>query len=101
NGKAYSLFAINRLPEVEALLVVDSADSPASGKAMVRFVNLSPDAPAFDVTTGESSAPLFESQSFKQATQFREIDAATYKFDVTAAGEQDALVSASGVEILP
>ena len=44
DGKAYSLFAIDRLSDIEAMLVVDSAAAPAEGKAMVRFINLAPDA---------------------------------------------------------
>lgn len=100
DGKAYSLFAVNTLPDVEALLVVDSAASPATGNAMVRFVNLSPDAAAFDVTT-DGTTPLFESRSFKQATQFREIDANIYTFTIKKAGASDTVVSAADVEIIP
>ncbi|MDQ2657990.1 MAG: DUF4397 domain-containing protein, partial [Bacteroidota bacterium] len=66
NGKAYSLFAVNVVPDVEALLVVDSTAAPASGKAMVRFVNLSPDALAFDVSAAEGSSAFgFSDTSFK------------------------------------
>lgn len=101
DGKAYSLFAVNTLPDAEALLVVDSAASPAAGKAMVRFVNLSPDAPAFDVATDGTATPLFAAQSFKQATQYQEIDADVYTFNVRNANGQDAIVDAEDVEILP
>lgn len=100
NGKVYSLFAVNTLPDVKALLVADSAASPATGKAMVRFVNLSPDASAFDISVDDST-PLFSGQSFKQATPFTEIDADTYTFDVKNAGSADAVISAKDVEILP
>jgi len=99
DGKAYSLFAVNTLPNVEALLVVDSAASPASGKAMIRFVNLAPDAPAFDLA--DASGTLFTGKGFKQATAFQEVDAKTYTFDVRTAGGSDAVVSAKDVEILP
>lgn len=99
DGKAYSLFAVNTVPDVEALLVADSAASPAPGKAMVRFVNLSPDAGAFDVTS-DGTTPLFAAQSFKQATQFQEIDADTYTFAVKNTGGSDAIVSAADVEII-
>ena len=101
DGKAYSLFAINRLPDVEALLVVDSAASPVAGKAMVRFVNLSPDASAFEVAVPESAAPLFSGKAFKEATQYQEIDAKTYDFQIRNAGASGSVVSAEDVEILP
>ena len=102
DGKAYSLFAVDKLPEVEALLVVDSASTPAEGKAMVRFVHLSPDAPAFDISTGDAeAAPLFAGKGFKEATVYQEIDANTYSFDVKNAGGSEVILSAEGVEILP
>jgi hypothetical protein len=100
-GKAYSLFAINRLSNIEALLVVDSAGVPAAGKAMVRFVHLSPDAPAFDVSVEGDSTALFHGKSFKDATQFTEVEAGTYSFDITRAGSQDVVLSAKDVEIVP
>lgn len=100
DGKAYSLFAINTSSDVEALLVVDSAATPGAGKAMVRFINLAPDAPAFDLTAGTTA--IFTGNKFKDASQFAEIDAATYTFDVkSAGGTTEALISASDVEILP
>ncbi len=102
NGKAYSLFAVNVLPDVEALLVVDSAAAPASGKAMVRFVNLSPDASAFEVSAAEGASALaFAQTAFKQATAFSEVDADTYTFEVKNAGSSDVIIKAEDVEIRP
>lgn len=100
DGKAYSVFAVDKLSEIEALLVVDSADAPAEGKAMVRFIHLSPDAPAFDVAIGEGEAPLFADRSFKEATPYKEIDADTYTFDVRNTGEAEAVLSTANVDIL-
>ena len=99
--KAYSLFAINRLSRMEALLVEDSAAAPAPGNAMVRFVHLSPDANAFDVVVDENEALLFSGKSFREATDFREIAAGTYDFKVKTAGGTDPVLSASDVDILP
>jgi hypothetical protein len=98
-GKAYSIFVINRLANIETLVVQDSAATPASGKAMVRFVNLSPDAPAIDVASTDGS--LFTNTSFKQATAFRELDAKTYSFDVKSAASGEVLLTAKDVVVRP
>jgi hypothetical protein len=100
-NKAYSLFAINRLSDVEALLVVDSAGTPADGNAMVRFVHLSPDAPEVNISVNGTTDPLFANQSFKKATEFREVPANTYSFSVTTASGGDVILSAEGVDLLP
>jgi hypothetical protein len=101
DGKAYSLFAVNSMPDVEALLVVDTAAAPAQGKAMIRFVHLSPDAPAFELTAAGTASPLFPERSFKEATSFQEVDAKTYTFEVRNKGGSDVVLSAEDVEILP
>lgn len=100
DGKAYSLFAIDRFPEVEALLVVDSAGTPAQGKAMVRFVHLSPDAPAFDVALNETT-PLFAGMAFRESSDFQEIDADTYTINLKNEGQAETELSVDDVEILP
>jgi hypothetical protein len=70
-GKAYSLFVIKNVSGLETLVVTDSSATPASGKAMVRFVHLAPDAASFDFSVSEGNA-LFGNTSFKQATAFKE-----------------------------
>jgi len=101
-GRVYSLFAIDRFPDIEALLVEDSAATPAEGKAMIRFVHVAPDAPAFDIAVADQAgAPLFAGKSFKQSTNFQEIDASTYTFQVRNAGGTDVVLSAEDVDIQP
>jgi hypothetical protein len=100
DGGFYSLFIVNNISNVETLMVRDSASTPAEGKAKVRFINLSPDAPAMDVIEEESTA-LFSAQSFKDPSEFVEVDAATESFAVKAAGTTDELVSADDINLLP
>jgi hypothetical protein len=101
-GKAYSIFVINRLPNLETLVVQDSAAAPAAGKAMIRFVQLSPDAPAVEIgVAGGTTTNLFGSTRFKQATAFKEVDASTYSFEVKAAGTNTVLLSAKNIVVQP
>jgi hypothetical protein len=100
DGGFYSLFIVNNISKLETLMVRDSASTPAEGKAKVRFINLSPDAPAMDVIEEESTA-LFSGQSFKDPSEFVEVNAATDFFAVNAAGTTDELVSADNIDLLP
>ncbi len=99
DGAFYSVFIVNNLSNVEALAVRDSASAPATGKAKVRFINLSPDAPAFDVTPGENEPPLFLGQAFKLPSNFTEVNAEASAFEIKVAGTSDALVSISDVNL--
>src|SRR5690606_23405098 len=89
----------NRLSNLEALVVRDSSSAPASGKAMVRFVHLSPDAQAMDIGVSGDENLLFENATFKDATDYKEVDAKTYSFELKNAGAEDAILSANDIAI--
>jgi len=84
--KYYSVFAIDQVSEITALVLVDDLTMPAAGKAHVRFVHLSPDAPAVDVAVASSGAVVFSDIAFKESTVFTPLDAGTYNLDVRVAG---------------
>lgn len=101
DGKAYSVFVINTLSSgLESLIIADSSAAPETGKAMVRFVNLSPDAPAFDILSNNTDK-VFENTAFKGATTYKQVDAGTYSFDVTPSGTQNKSVSAKDIRFVP
>lgn len=100
DGNFYSLFVINDLSKIEAIVVADSSEAPATGKAKVRFIHLSPDAPAVNIgLDDESATPLFDSKNFKQVTDFVELDAKRYSFNLTNAGTQQELLSAEDIQL--
>lgn len=84
-NKNYSVFACNTLTAnttVDALVLEDNLATPASGKAHVRVVHLSPDAPAVNIGVQGSTTNLFTNLSFKEATAFIPVDAGTYNLQV-------------------
>ncbi|MBL7830512.1 MAG: DUF4397 domain-containing protein [Saprospiraceae bacterium] len=85
--KNYSIFAIDSVSKISAIVVEDDLTAPASGKAHVRFIHLSPNAPAVDVAV-RNGAAVFANIAFKQGTAFAPLDAGTYKLDVRVAGTQ-------------
>ena len=70
----YSLFIIDKLETVKFLLLKDDLTVPPAGKARIRFVNLSPDAPALNLAVG-SATDLFTNKAFKEFSAFETIDA--------------------------
>jgi Domain of unknown function (DUF4397) len=97
-NKYYSVFAADVLSSIEPVILVDDLTAPASGKAHVRFVHLSPDAPAVDVAV--SGGPIvFSNVAFKGATGFTAVDAATYTFDVKVAGTNTVALSLPGIKL--
>lgn len=95
---SYSVFAINTLSAIEPLVLEDDLDAPASGKAHVRFVHLSPDAPAVDVAV-TGGPVLFSNRAFKSATEFTPVDAMSYNLEVRLAGTQTVVLTVPNVQL--
>jgi hypothetical protein len=74
--EGYSLFVIDKLETINFLFLKDDLTKPASGKARIRFVNLSPDAGALNLSIGNSTTDLFTNKVFKEYSTFEAIDAA-------------------------
>jgi hypothetical protein len=96
--KNYSVFAINTLSNIEALVLEDDLTAPASGNAHVRFVHLSPDAPAVDIAVTDGPV-LFPNAQFKESTAFTPVPAGTYDLEVRLAGTQTVVLPLPGVQI--
>ncbi|MDP1171657.1 DUF4397 domain-containing protein, partial [Klebsiella pneumoniae] len=75
--KDYSVFAVNNVSSIEPLILEDNLSMTANGKAHLRFIHLSPDAPAVDITLTNGMI-LFGNVSFKSYSEFTPFDAGTY-----------------------
>jgi hypothetical protein len=94
-NKAYSLFLINKAPNLDYLLTPDQINNAASDKAFVRFINLSPDAPALNLNVKDVATALIADQAYKAVSNFIETEAKSYIFQLknkatgNAVGEND------------
>ncbi|RDV15251.1 DUF4397 domain-containing protein [Pontibacter diazotrophicus] len=95
---AYTIFAINTLDNIEALVLEDDLTAPAANMAHVRFVHLSPDAPAVDVAV-QGGPVLFSNRSFESATAFTPVAVGTYTLEVRPAGTMDVVLTVPDVEL--
>ncbi len=88
----YTVFAVDSVSRLDLLVLVDDLTAPAAGKAHVRFVHLSPNAPEVDVVV-TGGPDLFTNRAFKTATAFTPVDAGTYNLEVQ--------LSSNGTVVLP
>ena len=96
--KAYSIFAVNSVTSIEPLVLEDNLATPAAGKVHVRFIHLSPDAPAVDITLADGTV-VFGNISFKEFTAFTPLDAATYNLQVRLAGTSTVVLDLGNVTL--
>ncbi|WP_028456054.1 DUF4397 domain-containing protein [Chitinilyticum litopenaei] len=95
-GKHYSVFAVGLAagtPALQYLVAEDDRMAPASGKAKVRVVHASPDAPAVDVAANGSN--VLTNVAFPAVSAYLEVPAGAYTFDVKPAGSASVVKSAT------
>jgi hypothetical protein len=97
-GRDYTVFAINSVANIEALVLEDDLSTPAAGKAHVRFVHLSPNAPAVDVAV-TGGGVLFGDATFREVQGFAPVDAGTYNLEVRLAGQSTVVLPLPGITL--
>jgi hypothetical protein len=92
----YTIVALGLLEDITAGVFVDDNAAPAEGKAHVRVIHASPDAPAVDVAVAGGPV-LFSNLAFGEADGPTPVDAGTYDLEVRAAGTETVALPISGV----
>lgn len=100
-GKIYTVAAIGDPSNISLLLVEDSPLSPIIvGKASVRFVHLSPDAPNVDVTL-PNGTKLFSNVGYKGITKYIPAAAGTYTIQAKPTGTNNVILTVPNIRVAP
>lgn len=95
----YSLFMVNTSSDPQIFLITDSISNPGNGNAGIRFVNVSPDAPAADLVIHGGSV-LATNKSFKTNSPFVKIPGdKSYTFDVRQTGTSTVLATLQNINL--
>ncbi len=93
----YTVVAVGTLESIEPLVLIDNNSAPEAGKAHVRFVHASPDAPAVDIAVANGGPVLFSNVPFKGTGDYLPVDAGTYDLEARLAGTETVALSVPGV----
>jgi hypothetical protein len=103
----YSVFAIDSVSKISPIITVDDLTAPAAGKAHIRFIHLSPNAPAVDVSVVGQAAGvgIFTNRTFNKTITagqyaFTPVDAATYNLEVRVAGTTTVALAVGNVTLV-
>eukprot|EP01121_Diplochlamys_sp_Union-15-3_P011555 TRINITY_DN3362_c0_g1_i1.p1 TRINITY_DN3362_c0_g1~~TRINITY_DN3362_c0_g1_i1.p1 ORF type:complete len:225 (-),score=68.89 TRINITY_DN3362_c0_g1_i1:57-689(-) len=94
--RPYTIAAIGKVADIAPLVLTDDLRPPTAGNAAVRFVHLSPDAPAVDIAV-TGGPVLFKNVAFKQASDYIQVAAGTYNLEVRVAGTTTVALKVPGV----
>ncbi len=93
----YSIFLANKPGQQQLVKLIDTLKQPASGYASVRYVNLSPDAPATDLII-KGSTTTVGNKAFKGYSSFLNVKGdTTLNLEVHQAGTATVLASLQNV----
>jgi hypothetical protein len=76
-----SLFLIDKGENMDFFKIKDNLGSITSAKAFVRFINLSPNAPALNLAVKESDV-IISDKAYKTSSEFIEIEPKAYVFEI-------------------
>ena len=97
-NQIHSAYLIDKDAKLDLLLVVDDASVTSTTKAFVKFINLSPDAPALNLDVKEG-ANLIKDKTYKTGSAFIQVDPKTYDFDIKDAATGVVKTTLTGVEM--
>lgn len=95
-NRHYTVFAVGLAggnPALQYLVAEDDLMPPAAGRAKVRVVHASPDAPPVDVAANGSD--VLTNVPFPAVSDYLEVDAGDYTFAIKATGTPDIVRSVS------
>lgn len=99
NQNSVSTVAIvGNLSEIGFLAISDANEPIESGRSMIRFFHLSPNAPAVDITLPNGTV-IFDDVSFKQITPYIDVNPLNYTLQVRVAGTSDVVLTVPNVNL--
>ncbi|WP_349669914.1 DUF4397 domain-containing protein [Lacrimispora sp.] len=90
--------AVGTPDNISLLSITDAGSDIIPGKAMVRFIHLSPDAPAVDITLQDGTV-IFPNVAFKQITSYIAADPMELTLQVRPAGSSDIVLEIPNVPL--
>ncbi len=97
-NRDHTFIAAGTMSSPTSLLLVDDNTLPSSSQARVRFVHVSPNAPAVDVAV-TGNGVLFSNVSFLSVGNYITVNAATVNLEVRQAGTSNVLLSIPNVTL--
>jgi hypothetical protein len=94
-GKDYTVAAVGQVAEIAPLVLEDNNAAPAAGKAHIRVVHASPDAPNVEIAVAGGPV-LIENLAFPTASDYLPVDAGTYDLAVRPAGTETSAIDITG-----
>lgn len=95
-----TIAAIGKLPDISLSTIPEPIIANDSGGPCIRFIHLSPNAPAVDIKLADDTK-VFNNIPYKDITNYTCIPTGTYTFKVTPAGTNNVVITVPNVKLDP
>ena len=94
-----TIAAVGTLRDIGLLAITDANEMRMPGKAMIRFIHLSPNAPAVDITLPDGTV-VFSNIAFKQITTYIDAMPMNYTLQVRVAGTSNVVLTVPNINLV-
>lgn len=96
----FNITAIGTLPNISLYPIPEPVAAQNFGRACIRFINLSPNAPAVDVKFSNGTN-VFNNVGFKDITNYACTPAGSYSFTVSPVGKDNTVLTVPTIKLDP
>lgn len=96
----YTLAVIGELPNISLYPIQEPTSANKSGLSCVRFIHLSPNAPAVDIKLSDDSV-VFSNVPYKSIANYTCVPSGTYTFRVNPAGTNNVVLTIPNIKLNP
>lgn len=97
-NSVFNVAAIGTLPDISLYPIPEPIMAEKCGRPCVRFVHLSPNAPAVDIRLADGTK-VFNNVSYKGITDYVCVPAGTYTFKVNIAGTENTALTVPNIRL--
>lgn len=98
NNAILTVAAVGTLSDIGLLAITDANQIRKPGKAMIRFLHLSPNAPAVDITLPNGTV-IFSNVPYKHVTHYIDVAPMNYTLQVRVAGTSNVVLTVPNVNL--
>jgi hypothetical protein len=99
--KYYTIFIVDTLSKMDAVLLQDSSRAPGTDSVRIRFANMSPDLNSVDLYAQGFTAPIATKMNYKSASDFISIKAANdVVFTIRTSGTNSTIAASDKINLI-
>ncbi|MBB6501606.1 DUF4397 domain-containing protein [Pedobacter cryoconitis] len=97
-GQYQSLYVVTKGDSTSFLVLKDDFTAPATGQSKIRFVNLSSDSPAYDLTL-DADTTVFTNRAYQAFSAFKNVKPTKYTATLVNTATKSVVATLSNIDI--